>query len=435
MLDGRWSEALSQGYHPGYPALAAAAALLLGNVPFAAHAVSILAGALTPIPAWSIGRRAFGLRGAFFAALLAAVLPEAVDEGSDILVEATYLLFFLSSVALALRAASMPGLPAAAGSGLFAAAAYLVRPEGLAAAAFGPAVVLAGAWLGPALWGRRLAATAVLSAAFLAGFAPYVVFLHGHFGRWMITAKQGGAAFSRAAPQSRMGESQKKVQEKGRSSALYLPGRFLQQLGKTMFLPFAALVVLAAFLRFRVPRPAPAERFARLAILGLVALYLPPLFRLLATMGYVSTRHLLAPAMLLLVFGAGSAAWLSLQWKRGMAVTILAIAAVGLPKSLRPVRTDEIPLKLAGLYLRDVAPGVPFAGPEKAAYYADVLFYHVPQGGSPEIAAALSEAGTPWLVLLEEDQPGVAPTLDGRFELVQSFGGGDARVTVFRFRP
>ncbi len=37
-----------------------------------------------------------------------------------------------------------------------------------------------------------------------------------------------------------------------------------------------------------------------------------------------------------------------------------------------------------------------------------------------------------WLVLLEDDEPGVARGLDARFEPLQEFGEGDSAVRVYR---
>ncbi|MBI2923311.1 MAG: glycosyltransferase family 39 protein [Planctomycetes bacterium] len=429
ILDGNWHDALAYGYHPAYPALSAALALVLRDVPFAAHAVSILLGSLAVLPAWSLGARAFGPRGAFFFALLVALHPEAVDVGSDILVESTFLFFFLASLAAALKTASIPCPGWGAAAGAFAAAAYLTRPEGLAAAALAPVLIVAAARIGPTLWPKRLAAAALAAAVFLAGFLPYAVWLHGHLGRWALTAKQGGEAFTRVAPQAKSGASEKKLEEKGKRSALFLPWYFGKEMAKTIYLPFLVLVLLYPM----VPRGTPPERFARLALLAALAIYLPPLLRLLYAKGYLSTRHLLAPATLFLAFGAAAAARLSLRGRRAVPILVLLVAAAALPKSLRPDRREQIPLKQAGLLLRERAPGLPVMGPEKTAYYAGARLVHVPKSGAPDdIEAGLRAAGTPWLVLLEEDHPGIAKRLDPRFEPVAEFGEGEDRVAVFR---
>lgn len=433
-LAGDWAAAVDHGYHPAYPALAAIFSLVLRDVPLAATAVSVLLGALTALPAWSIGARLGGPRTALFAALLVAVHPESVDVGSDVLVEATFVFFFLSGLACALRAVAALDLRAAALSGLCAGLAYLTRPEGLVLPAF-LALALAAAALprfraaASAQWGRRAAAAALAAGVFLACFAPYAVRLHSRLGRWTVTGKSGGAAFQ-AGAQVGKGESQQALGRKGRENPLYLPWYFTREFGKTVYAGFLPLL-LAAFL-VRVRR-GEGTLVARLAVLGLLALYLPPLLRLLYAKGYVSTRHLLMPALLVVLLLAPVAAALSERWRRGLPALVLLLAAVALPKSLRPARRDQVPLKDAGLWLREAAPGAEIMGPEKAAFYAQVRFHLVPRSrAGDDIAAAMRESNVEWLVLLEEDQPGVASNLDGRFGLVKDFGSGEHRVAVFR---
>ncbi|MCC6740095.1 MAG: glycosyltransferase family 39 protein [Planctomycetia bacterium] len=433
-LAGDWAAAVNHGYHPAYPALAALFSLVLRDVPLAATAVSVLLGALTSLPAWSIGARLGGPRAALFAALLVAVHPECVDEGSDILVEATFVFFFLSGVACALRAVATLDLPAAALSGLCAGLAYLTRPEGLVLPAF-TAVALAAAALprlrgaAPAQWGRRAAAAALAAGVFLACALPYLVHLRHTQGRWTVTGKAGGEAFS-GGPQAAKGESQAAVETKGQANPAYLPWYFARKFLETVYLGFLPLLVAAFFVA--APRDSGA-RLARLALLGLLALYLPPLVRLLYAKSYVSTRHLLAPSLLVVLLLAPVAAALSERWKRGLPALVLLVAVVALPKSLRPARRDQLPLKQAGLWLRETAPGAELMGPEKAAFYAQVYFHKVPKSrAGDDIADRMRASNVEWLVLLESDQPGVAAKLDGRFGLVKDFGSGEDRVAVYR---
>ncbi len=434
MLAGNWGPALDHGYHPAYPALSALFSLVLRDVPAAATAVSLLLGSLSCIPAWFIGLRLGGPRAALFAALLVAVHPECVDEGSDILVEATFVFFFLCGTAWALRAVALLDLRAAALSGLAAGLAYLTRPEGLALPAFTAVALFAAALprfraAAAPQWGRRAAAAALASVVFLACFVPYAIRLHQHLGRWAVTGKAGGEAFVADAPKGK-GESQKAVEEKGQSSALYLPWYFVRKFGQTIYVGFLPFLVAAFVLR--TPR-SPDQRLVRLALVGLLAIYLPPLLRLLYAKSYLSTRHLLMPSLIVVLLLAPAAAALSEKWKRGLAILVLFIAAVALPKSLRPARRDQLPLKDAGLWLRATAPGAELMGPEKAAFYAEVYFWKVPKSRANDaIVEDMRRAKVDWLVLLESDEPGVAAKLDGRFQLVKDFGAGEDRVSVYR---
>ncbi|KAF0239824.1 MAG: hypothetical protein FD180_5161, partial [Planctomycetota bacterium] len=276
---------------------------------------------------------------------------------------------------------------------------------------------------------RRACAAALAVCVFLACFIPYAVRIREHLGRWAITGKSGGAAFDiNAKPGT--GEGQKAVTEKGAQNPLYRPWYFIRKFSMTIYLGFLPLLLAAAFVS--VPR-APDNRLARLALLGLLFIYLPPLIRLLYAKGYVSTRHLLLPSLVVVLLLAPVAAALSEKWKRGLAVLVLLIAAVALPKSLRPARRNQLPLKEAGIWLRATAPGAELMGPEKTALYAGVHLWHLPESRqSGAIEAEMRAARLKWLVLLESDEPGVAAGLDGRFQLVKQYGEGEDRVTVFR---
>jgi 4-amino-4-deoxy-L-arabinose transferase-like glycosyltransferase len=429
-LEGRWAEVFDSGYHPGYALVSAFFALFLRDAHVAAHAVSIVLGALTAIPAWRIGRRMFGERGAFFAALLAAVHPEAVDVGSDVLVEATFLFLFLSSVALVLRAALELKLWPAAAAGLLASAAFHVRPEALVLPVLAVAAIGGAGFVGPIARPRRAFIGSVACAAFLVASLPFLLHMRSLAGRWAVTLKAGGEAFS-SGPKAPQGSSEKAQEEKAKKSALHTPVYFAKELGKAAYPPFV-LLILAAPWGWR--GRSLVERFALVALLGLVAIYLPPLARLLVAKGYLSTRHLMTPAVLLVLTGAGT---LALATGRRLAVATVLVAALALPKSLRPERTEQLPLKAAGLRLAErAAPGEAVMGPEKVIYYADRPWVKVPAPADPRAVAERADAaGVRWLALLEEDAPGLAGRLDPRFELVESWGDGEDRVTLFRRAP
>ncbi|NUN50227.1 MAG: hypothetical protein HUU15_15555, partial [Candidatus Brocadiae bacterium] len=113
---------------------------------------------------------------------------------------------------------------------------------------------------------------------------------------------------------------------------------------------------------------------------------------------------------------------------------VLLVAAVALPKSLRPERREEIGLKQAGLWLREHAPGEPVAGAEKVAYYADVVQFKVPRDPAL-VPAHMDEIRARWLALVEDDHRGLASRLGPEFTIVAVFGEGDDRVSVIRYSP
>ncbi|MEA3335651.1 MAG: glycosyltransferase family 39 protein, partial [Chloroflexota bacterium] len=175
---------------PGPPALAASAMALGVPLDYALPVWHLLAGALACVVLFYLAREVTGNElVASIAAVLAAVSPALVVWplywGS--LSESAFLLCWLSGLWASWRVMRDGGKLSAALAGIAFGLAYLIRTEGLFWWALFLLIVI-----GIAIKKRQSCSVPLLFAAgFLLVALPYVAYLYGHTGRFMLTGKTG----------------------------------------------------------------------------------------------------------------------------------------------------------------------------------------------------------------------------------------------------
>jgi hypothetical protein len=173
--------------HPGYPLAILAASwpvhrLTTGRevdlMQWSAQLASIVAGLLLILPMYYLGKELFDRRVAFWAVLLFQLLPASNRVLGDGLSEATFLLCAAGALYLAVRALRTGGSPLWFGlSGLCGGLAYLVRPEGaVIVAAVGVVLLAVQAVRGLRRpWRRWLACAAGLTLGAVVVGGPFVL--------------------------------------------------------------------------------------------------------------------------------------------------------------------------------------------------------------------------------------------------------------------
>ncbi len=197
-------------FPPVTPVLLGAAWDLTGDPEAAFDLVVVVSGLLLIFPVAALARRLGGDLaglGAATAVALApglAVIPSSAGGGS----ENVYASLLMTTVCLVVAVGDATGrrrAALAALAGVTGGLAYLTRPEGLLLVALMVMAAALGAVPGRAAWRRpwsgllqhRGAVTSVVVpfvVAFALMAAPYVAFLHGHTGRWELTAKSRDAS-------------------------------------------------------------------------------------------------------------------------------------------------------------------------------------------------------------------------------------------------
>src|SRR5262245_4253271 len=162
--------------HHGYPAAIALAKLVLPGRELPGRAVSMLAGLLLVALVYRLARRSAPPWVAALAAGLVALHPLLAVYSGPIMTETTFLALLLTALLVLEH-----GHPLAAG--LTLGASYVVRPEGLVAAA--------GTMLFGRLWPRSpWRFTARLAAGFALIAAAYVGYLSWERGTFTLTPKE-----------------------------------------------------------------------------------------------------------------------------------------------------------------------------------------------------------------------------------------------------
>ncbi len=301
--------ARSFAYHPGYSAVVSVLASWLhpawpdGWIALA-RGVSIVAGLVALAALYAIARSVFDRRVALLTVWLAALAETFTEISADVVSDAPAVAMTLVAIALALAArralsAGRPrGLLWAVASGLVGGAGYLFRPEELLAAVVSAGIVL---WPGGARAGTRrlrLAAAGGLVAATLLCAIPYAAAVGG------LTQKKTLGDFVSAGGSTLLADSTLSEEAIGAVRRAFDRGR--QAMGLVVA-PLAAVFWVTWLLKgiFRVPfprglliRPRPAGLWAMFAPLAFLAPLLVAMEVRLGP-GYLSSRHLLMPALLL----------------------------------------------------------------------------------------------------------------------------------------
>lgn len=486
--EGAWERALADPYHPLYALAVAGTRLLLGAAEAtpgqweqAAVAVSILAGALSVAVFYVFLRSAFGRSAAWIGALLLASSPYAVEFSSDVQSDGLHQLLFLLAVAFCWSGLKH-ARPALAGwGGISAGLAYLTRPEGLGVAAAAGAVA-AGACL-TRRW--SLATGLRWGAALLAGVllvtAPYLLWLRVESGGWSLTRKKSvmaltGAIAAPDGPPAALGQApgaevafskevvvlrhtwkMQRYYEAQRRGPPPAPG-LLARAGTTLVEVLHGVVsairpevFLFALIGIVLCRGRPGLRGQLL--LATAAVYGVALYGLFVNYGYVSRRHALAPAVLLLGYAALAAPAVGRavleRGRRALgrvgkpsptAATALAVAflvAFALGKLLRPQAPASVAERQAAVWIQSQAdPAGPVAaGKRRVAYYAGAPWFplrKIPDGAP--LVGALRSNGVRYVVADDGDvaaYPDLARPEGAGLRVVYRAGPDGGRAIVY----
>jgi hypothetical protein len=439
---GDFEAALSHHYHPLYPLLTAAVAPVAGDLERAGLWVSVVAGSAAVLALYAFLRRAFDPRTAWIGGVLFALMPYAAMLSADVQSEGLYFALFLAALA-ALWQAIEEASPARAGvAGLLAGAAYLVRPEGIGLAAvglvFGALLLFRGRWTVPVF--ARFSAALSLGVALLAG--PYVVHLHGVTGEWMLTQKKSISDLARpqspdAIPGAGVPDRQRwrppPSKRPSPREASILPARIdfeprsisaLTDLALVSVSAVGPVIALLVGLGLHRARGRPGDR--AIFLLVVLGLYGVVLYGLALNVGYLHRRHVLAPLLPLLGYGALGVSVLGELVDRlprlkravgtrrvGVGLVLACVALVTLPKTLAPHREESLAARRAAewLYQREDLVGPVAADKHRTAYYAGEAYVHLLRGGAEGDVDRLERAGARFLIV-DEGQLRARPALE-----------------------
>lgn len=184
------------------------AALSFTGLPdlWASRLLAAVCGTLLVVPVAALAEHWYGRRAAVTAAAFTALAPALLTflpffpgRGWNLYFgsEPLYLLLAVGAIALGRRAVEAPGVLPWIGVGALAALAYLTRLEGIVLAAALGSVMVGALVVRGELKRWPLALAALAAGALIA--APYLFYLHGTLGRWVLSGRVQAAASAAAA--------------------------------------------------------------------------------------------------------------------------------------------------------------------------------------------------------------------------------------------
>jgi hypothetical protein len=320
----------SYEYHPGYSAAVSGLASLLGmdwpgGWMQVARGVSVGFSIMGLLAVYLVSRRAFDVRIAWVTVLLAGLSSTWMEVSCDVVSDAMAVSLAALGIALgletryAVRRQSRWSLVLAGGSAVASAGAYLTRPEGLLAALIAFVVLLRIGGGGLRRRERRLqlASVGILIVLTVACCLPYVATIGG------ITMKKSLSDFAATSTGSLpLASASLSV------DLLSALRRGVDRLRAAAGTPMAVLCIAALatwvgryWLRLKLPDRVvitPRRRSPAVAMFAPLAVLFPLLVGLEYNLGspddgYISSRHMLLPALLLSPL-AGAAVAIFVQW-------------------------------------------------------------------------------------------------------------------------
>jgi hypothetical protein len=442
LLAGDWRSALADDFHPLTALAMAAVSRLLGlDLEASGELVNVLAGGVATLAIWQLTREQLGPRVALVAGMIFALHPRLRESSAGVQSDGLHLACFALAALFAWRALEHRAFAAAALAGLCTGLGYLTRPEALVVG-----VVLAG-WLLMDLAQRRLPLQRALALGAVYGItlavlgAPYVVALHEIDGRWSITHKKdladwvlpGGAApATEPAPGAPLDASAAPAPADAAPPPPPIPPvqakpaqrSELVRDGLRGFHPI--LLVLAALGLAAILRGEPDGRRAAAYALSFLFVSLALLLTLHLMAGYVSRRHYLpAAALLVPLAGRGTLALSDgivqriprlAAWRAAPALGVAIVLGIFIEMLVPQREPSKLAREDAARWLREHhAPTAVGAHRARDAYYAGatrhVALFDEPPGDTAAMLRSAHARGAQFVILDLEgrSEPGLPP--------------------------
>lgn len=201
---GNYYGVLDTYWPPLYPLLVGAVTPFVDSITLPAVIVSVITGGLAvPVTYW-LADQSYGKAAATVAASLAVFFPNLINAVFAIGTESPYLICVGGSLITGWTALKKGSLYSCLFTGAFVGLAYLTRPEAFGYVIFFVLVIVAEVlWTKGSFTRKPVIRISILVIGFAIFAAPYILYLHGETGRWMISGKMeknvAAGAFSKDA--------------------------------------------------------------------------------------------------------------------------------------------------------------------------------------------------------------------------------------------
>ena len=417
---------------------------------FSAQMVSAVFGSLTIIPFYFLIRSLFGRTVALISSILLVFHPYLVRFSAEVIRGPTFWFFFMMTLWVGWEAISRKRAWLFFLTSLLGATAFLLRPEGIFV------LPIVAVWLFLKHWEtlkstykQRIFFALILLLTVPILLSPAMLYLKKKTGRWHWARVDTIIGFATdSATVSNIKKNFHKLEMKPWDESSQGLNEFIRL---RQFLSLAAehrigivtLEMLSTFLKAMHPlllilllfgairrKEIQYQGKEELFLLSVLAIF----FLILVGYGtitfYIGTRHMIAPVILCLAWaGIGvfeleyritQTSWLTKSCHKGNAgfrnmrwILLILIVLALLPKTLAPQRVEKVPLKKAGIWIKEHGTGNPVVMTQgkliRIVFYADGRFVEVPQ--DQDLFEYAKKNRVNFLAINEKDIEGVHPNL------------------------
>jgi hypothetical protein len=364
---GLYRKALGHGQQPLYSILTALLSFGIPDFEVSGRLISTFSGIFLVIPAYALGKRILGRPVAFYSVLFLVIHPYVRRYSADVLKESTYLFFFAAAIWFSWTVLEGKKLYPYLVIPILSAFSYLVRPDGVEVLF----AVIVCVLLLKEFPSHRRRWTALLFLLIASGviFLPYLLQVKWATGIWALSKAKGLEGFL-GLQESRGGISLW-------SKLLYsLKALNLEILA--VYHPVYLFLLLIGLWGSIKSRLMPGERFLLLLVFLHYVVSFLMVFNLTewnqdgsVHMSYFSGRHVL-PLLVVSIYWVGRGFLTLFDWlaerikrliffggppslKQSAAVCVLfaLMAAMILPKTLKPQRYERLSEKWAGTWIKN----------------------------------------------------------------------------------
>jgi len=186
-------------FPPGYPVFVGLMNLFVNDLFLSGKLVSLIAGVVTIVIFYKIGKEIYNGRAGLFAAFALAALPLAIKMSVVGQTDALFYCFAFLSIYLFIISAGKDNILMHIPAGIFTGMAYLTRPEGLLLLLL---PFLLSDSLNPFRNKRQLLKIAIVFSLFMLVISPYLLFIKNSTGKFSLSGKSSTAAFIAEMPES-----------------------------------------------------------------------------------------------------------------------------------------------------------------------------------------------------------------------------------------
>ena len=477
---GRVGEAMSLHFPSLFPLLLASFQRVFTDWEFSGQMVSVLFGSLAIIPFYFLVKDLFDRDVALFSSILFSFHPYLVRFSGEVIKEPTFWFFFLMALWLGWIAMTRKKVWLFILTSLLGTVSFLLRTEGIFT------LIILAAWIffkdiRSFKWSykQRILHALVLCLIALLILSPALIYVKKKTGSWNLARTDLVAEMARADVMMKeikknLDQVEFKSKESGtqgdfeeirlrgflslakdhRIVIIWFEGvsKFFKVIHPVLIIPLFFGIIGRKKIEYR--------KGAELFLLSVLVIFFLILIRYGTIRAYIGTRHMIIPAILCLPWvGAGvlelgyRIRTLFLREKSNDKVNVflrntgwflmILIVLFLLPKTLSPQRVEKIPLKEAGIWIKEHGPKDPVIMAHndlrRIAFYANGIFLEILR--NQDLVNYPEEKRVNFLVINEKDiekyHPGLVKSLNPNYfkeEIVIGKSSGSYFIKVYSMK-